>query len=547
MSDRSDKEDRGGEDLFGSLPVKPSYTTVRSMDWQSVLPWTLIFRTVPMAAGVSVVSLGTLGVVLSWVGWALSGYLFGIDAERLETLPHLAAIEAQHESIVTPAVTLPKDRKLSELPRDGVSKVIGYYWSPAVGILRVPEERGLLTFLYLLGGLLWTLAVWSWLGGAIARIAVVRLGRDEGIGLKSALTFATRRFLAFFAPPLYPLALLLVLALLGVLPGLLVRLDWGASLISVFWFVGLAVSMVFTVVILGVLVGWPLMVVTTAAEGTDSLDGLARGFAYSFQRPINYAMYLIVSIVFSILCVAVAALVANLVLDLTYWSMSWGAGGERIAELRPHLGSDLPVLDDVSPVASDEPELPEAKEPKAKEEESQNDPSSNLQFARRTFQFWDGLLGLLLNGFAFGLFWCLYSAIYLLLRRDVDETEIDEVYIDEEEHALPHLMSHRDDDSESRAEKATEQKSAEASDAPRASQHELGSGLLESESTTDSDKKQSSRDGNLGETDDPVPDQDESNDGTTETPESFDDASNETPDESRSEDKNPDERDLDEN
>ena len=537
MSEQTDREDDGGENLFGSLPVKPSYTTVRSMDWQSVLPWTLIFRTVPMAAGVSVVSLGTLGVLLSWVGWALGGYLFGINAERLEDLPHLAAIEAQHESVAAPAVTLPQDRKLSELPRDGVTKVIGYYWSPAVGILRVPEERGLLTFLYLLWGLLWTLAVWSWLGGAIARIAVVRLGRDEGIGLKSALTFATKRFVAFFAPPLYPLALLLVLALLGVLPGLLVRLDWGASLISLFWFVGLAISMVFTILILGVLVGWPLMVVTTAAEGTDSLDGLARGFAYSFQRPINYAMYLIVSIVFSILCVAVAALVANIVLDLTYWSMSWGAGGERIAELRPHLNADLPALENSLSTASENTASDNTTSTGAEEDGTSNGPSSSLKFAQRTFQFWDGLLGLLLNGFAFGLFWCLYSAIYLLLRRDVDETEIDEIFIDEEEHALPHVMPRRGDDSENQEEAEAKADATKASSKPERSPHESGSGSQESESTAASDTErldtqksdsdQSSIDDNAGETDDPVPDQDEGQGSNEATPESPDASSQE--------------------
>ena len=485
MSDSSNMDDKGGEDLFGSLPVKPSYMTVRSVDWQSVLPWTLIFRTVPLAGGFSVVSLGALGVLLSWLGWSLGGFVLGINDERLETLPHLAAIEAQHASVTSPAVTLPKDRKLSELPRDGVTRVIGYYWSPAVGVLRVPEERGLVTFAYLSWGLLWSLAVWSWTGGAIARIAVVRLGRDEGMGIKSALLFSTRRFPAFF--PLYPLALLVLLALLGILPGLLVRLDWGAGFVSVFWLLGLAVSMIFTIVILGVLVGWPLMVVTTAAEGTDSLDGLARGFAYSFQRPINYALYLIVSICFSILCVAVAALVANLVLDLTYWSMSWGAGGERIATLRPHL------MDPASEILAGETT------------------SGSLKFAQGAFQFWDGLLGVLLNGFAFGLFWCLYSAIYLLLRRDVDETEVDEVFIDDEEQPLPDLTSllglgaghTKASQPEPAAENDESQTPAESLEFP-GNPAETESDVATTEDEGASPKNQKS--GASGETEDPVPD-----------------------------------------
>ena len=229
------------------------------------------------------------------------------------------------------------------------------------------------------------------------------------------------------------------------------------------------------------------MVVTTAAEGTDSLDGLARGFAYSFQRPINYALYLIVSICFSILCVAVAALVANLVLDLTYWSMSWGAGGERIAILRPHL------MDPASEILASEAT------------------SGSLKFAQGTFQFWDGLLSVLLNGFAFGLFWCLYSAIYLLLRRDVDETEVDEVFIDDEEQPLPDLTSllgrgagnTKASESEPAAESDESQTPAESLEFP-GNPPETGSDVATTEDEGASPKAQESS--VSGETEDPVPD-----------------------------------------
>ena len=38
-------------------------------------------------------------------------------------------------------------------------------------------------FYYLVGGL-WTLCVWALFGGAITRVAAVRLGRDERVGLR---------------------------------------------------------------------------------------------------------------------------------------------------------------------------------------------------------------------------------------------------------------------------------------------------------------------------------------------------------------------------
>ena len=33
-------------------------------------------------------------------------------------------------------------------------------------------------------------------------------------------------------------------------------------------------------------------------------------------------------------------------------------------------------------------------------------------------------------GFGYSLFWCLTAAVYLLLRRDTDQTEFDEVFVD---------------------------------------------------------------------------------------------------------------------
>ena len=50
--------------------------------------------------------------------------------------------------------------------------------------------------------------------------------------------------------------------------------------------------------------------------------------------------------------------------------------------------------------------------------------------------FWLGLVFLLMIGFGYSLFWSLMTIIYFLLRRDVDAAEMDEVYLEEDEHDL---------------------------------------------------------------------------------------------------------------
>ena len=47
-------------------------------------------------------------------------------------------------------------------------------------------------------------------------------------------------------------------------------------------------------------------------------------------------------------------------------------------------------------------------------------------------RFWNHFMRTLGAAFLYGLFWCLAAAIYLLLRKDLDATEMDEVYLAED-------------------------------------------------------------------------------------------------------------------
>jgi hypothetical protein len=57
--------------------------------------------------------------------------------------------------------------------------------------------------------------------------------------------------------------------------------------------------------------------------------------------------------------------------------------------------------------------------------------SGTLSIARSLIRFWNGMVSTLAVAFLFGQFWSLASAVYLLLRRDVDETEMDEIFLSE--------------------------------------------------------------------------------------------------------------------
>ena len=254
------------------------------------------------------------------------------------------------------------------------------------------------------------MAVWALLGGAISRIAAVQLAAEERIGWGAALRFAASKWPSYFAAPLLPLlGVVLVAVPLWVL-GLLLRLDAGVVLGGLLWPLALLAGLVMALLLLGLGFGWPLMWATISTEGTDSFDALSRSYAYLFQRPLRYLFYVLVAVVLGGLGWLLVRNFAAAVIWLSYWAAGWGSGSDRIARIAEIQG-----------VGSES--------------------GGMARFGGRMIHFWASCVRFLAVGFFYGYFWTAASAIYLLLRRDVDATETDEVFLDadksEPEHGLP--------------------------------------------------------------------------------------------------------------
>ena len=104
-------------------------------------------------------------------------------------------------------------------------------------------------------------------------------------------------------------------------------------------------------------------------------------------------------------------LFAYWVLTLSDWAISWGSGAERLNQI--------------------------------------NGPQSMgavADLGTAIIGFWTNCVLTLAYGFIFSYFWTSTTAIYFLLRRLVDATEVDEVYMPEEhqQHGLPPLKTSAD-------------------------------------------------------------------------------------------------------
>jgi hypothetical protein len=384
--------------------------------WKEVFPWLNLLRCFRLAIGVRALVLSAVAVTLTVSGWALLGWVFRGD-ERLDPVIHpkdrcpwMSVAEVVPDAPAAPSLGTLRQALRVEPEQWRASSPLGNVWwqigRPFGKIFR--SATGITGLAYLLLCGLWTLAVWAFFGGAITRVAAVRLACDERVSLGASLRHARSKWGAYFAAPLFPLIGVFLAAIFPCLLGLLLHVGAGILLASLVWPLALLCGLVMAVLLLGLVFGWPLMWATISVEGIDSFDALSRSYAYVFQRPLRYLFYAAVAAVFGALGWILVSNFAAAVIALTYWGAGWGLGGnvqQMVAEGGEGLGAvGIGII-----------------------------------------QFWVGCVKLLAVGFLYSYFWTASTAIYFLLRRDVDATEMDEVFLEEDEdqqtYGLPPLKT----------------------------------------------------------------------------------------------------------
>ncbi len=378
-------------------------TKLRAVAWSEVLPWLALFRSFRLAIDVRVLLPAAAGVLLTVTGWAL---LAGALAPDDRPVPWSAEGRATAFGALAPAV--PDRPGVPWIPQPGAEPAGTDTWydadplfgswsrltRPLMESLRPEASIGTVTLAVLCG--LWALAVWALFGGMITRAAVVQLAADERVGLMAALRFAVVKWPSYVLAPLLPIVGIVLCAVGVFLPSLLANFDVGLVLVGLVWPVALVLGFIMTLLLLGLLFGWPLMAATISAEGTDAFDAISRSYAYVFQRPLHYLFYAVVAGLFGALGWVLVANFAAGVVTMALWAASWAVGQERLAA----LAGDGAELGQIAGVGT------------------------------ALIAFWVGCVKLLATGFLYGYFFVATACIYLLLRRDVDATEMDEVYQD---------------------------------------------------------------------------------------------------------------------
>ena len=166
-------------------------TTIREISWREIFPWLILVRVFRLAIRPSVLLMALLPIILMpWGSWCAT-QLFDQPTHVEENAVELRVTSLLDLTRVAPAVG-----------RQRMESLFHQITRPFREILRTHSLRE--TAYWLFVGL-WAVLLWAIPAGAMSRIAVVRLGREERVGFIESLGFSVRRIGAYVGAPLLPL------------------------------------------------------------------------------------------------------------------------------------------------------------------------------------------------------------------------------------------------------------------------------------------------------------------------------------------------------
>jgi hypothetical protein len=305
------------------------------------------------------------------------------------------------------------------------------------------------TRIYLLLCILWSLAVWAFAGGVITRIAAVQLTGKDRISLPQAVRFVAARYLSYLLSPVVPLGIIGVIVVGMMVFGLLALIP----IVGDFLFYGLGFPLVIlggvvmAILLIG-LVGYPLMYTTLSVEGSDTFDALSRSYNYVFQAPWQYLWYSAVAVVYGAAVTLFVVFVASLMVYLGKWAVSRAPLSETTNQKPDYLFVAAPdsfgwreLFLKGSPIEVEA--KPRVTESGRKVVDYDYTKPAEAEAYRQSYRWWNWvgtamvtfwlvLVFLLMLGFSYSFYWSAATVIYLLMRKKVDEVDLDEVYLEDE-------------------------------------------------------------------------------------------------------------------
>lgn len=381
----------------------PAGGIVHEIRWSDALPWWILFRAAGVAFTPTVIFLAVLGAVAVRAGWSAFDR-FGLvvpDAVMAAVASAPAsglALPAPGDGLGFQSPLAPSraafpwlGRGVRFLPASvtDVVRLVAVPFRPTADLTHVGAAAARIG---------WFVLVWGIFGTAITRCTALKLSGEEPIGPVGAIGYGSKKWPPTVNSVLFVLVGIFALSVPGALLGLAMRTEWGLAVAGAVWPLVLLGAVVLAILAIGIAVGWPLMVAAVGVERADSFQAISTAFSYVYQRPLHYAFYGLVALAVAVPTLAAAGMLADVTGTLAIWAASFGMGHDRAVAVIDGLSSAGPVAD---------------------------------TWGLKAMRFWTKGLETVLSSFGWGYFWATATAAYLVLRQEVDGTELDEVVLDE--------------------------------------------------------------------------------------------------------------------
>lgn len=244
-------------------------------------------------------------------------------------------------------------------------------------------------------------------GGAICRISALQFALGEKPGITEALKYSTRKFVSFLAAPLAPIAISIVLGFFILLLGLFAYIPYaGEILVAVFFIFALILGIVITIVLILTAAGFNLMFPALAYDGLDCFDAISRSFNYVYTRPWRMVAYTVLAAIYGAISYMFVRFFAFLLLLVTRFSLGLGLFGKSAQKFEAVWPQ--PNFQNLSGILTSEL-------------------NGTEWVAAIIINFFVLIIVGLIVAFIMSFYFSANTIIYALLRKKVDNTDLDEI------------------------------------------------------------------------------------------------------------------------
>lgn len=296
----------------------------RLRHWRDIMPWLSLADCLSPATSLIGIALTLVALHIgSWFNFFLER---GVEGHLEHTIPAAAYYPPAVKPVIS-ANALPQELDLLAVP--SVIDAQAYLVSPLRAVASDPP--GTKVFLIRAMQQYILFVVWMFPAGYIMRRTALKVSQREQMSSRETIALIWQRKASFLAAPTLTLGVAMLCLLCFLILGWVDRVPLiGSFIATVGAWIGIVLVFLCGLLLLGTMLTLPMMWASIMIEGhADGFDAASRGFEYISQRPFRWVAYLVMGTLMAIVALNLISGVFATGLVFTRSAFSLGSGAEN--------------------------------------------------------------------------------------------------------------------------------------------------------------------------------------------------------------------------